>query len=94
MYLDEAAYWQRSLMQVPNRYQELIQLYANFHEWNGNRVIGVYPLLEILQDYSGYIDHLFKTSVVEEEQSRIYLKLSKEEIQSIRMISETIYQLN
>lgn len=48
----------------------------------------------MLQDYSGYIDHLFKTSVVEEEKSRIYLKLSEEEIQSIGMISETIYQLN
>ncbi len=38
-------------MQVPNTYQELIRLYANLHEWNGNRVIGVDPLLEMLQDY-------------------------------------------
>ncbi|AZS17353.1 hypothetical protein [Paenibacillus lutimineralis] len=94
MYLDEAAYLQRSLMQVRSAYQELIQLYANLHEWKGNRVIGIYPLLEMLQDYSGFIDYLSKTSAVGEEQSRKYLKLSEEEIQSLRIILETIDQLN
>lgn len=94
MYLDEAAYLQRSLMQVRSAYQELIQLYANLHEWKGNRVIGIYPLLEMLQDYSGFIDYLSKTSAVGEEQSRKYLKLSEEEIQSLQIIFETIDQLN
>ena len=94
LYLDEAAYLQRSLMQVSDAYQELIQLYANLHEWNENRVNGIYPLLEMLQDYSGFIDYLSKTSEVEEEQSRKYLKLSEKEIQSIQMISETMDQLN
>lgn len=94
MYLDEASYLQRSFMQLFNSYQELIQLYANLHEWDGDRVIGMYPLLEMLQDYAGFIDYLLKTSAVEEEQSREYLNLSEQELQSLRMISETIDQLN
>lgn len=94
MYLDEAAHLQRSFTQVSYTYQELLQLYANLHEWNDHRVIGMYPLIEMFLDYSGFIDHLSETSTVEEEQSRKYLKLSEEEIQRIQMISDTINQLN
>lgn len=94
MYLDEASYLQRSFMQVFNSYQELIQLYANLHEWDGDRVIGMYPLLEMLQDYAGFMEYLSKTSAVEGEQSKKYFKLSEQELQSLRMMSETIDQLN
>ncbi|GGA19462.1 hypothetical protein [Paenibacillus physcomitrellae] len=93
--LDEAEFLQRTLLQEFSTYQELIQLYVNLHGYKEIKLVGASNrLVSMLQDYASYFDQLSGQLQIEGDNGTGSIKLSENDLENIRIIVETLDQLN
>ncbi|ANS76253.1 hypothetical protein AWM70_18060 [Paenibacillus yonginensis] len=94
IYLGDAAFFQRTLIHVSFKYEELIQLHGSLRGWKDISDVSKNRLFGMLQDYAGYFDRLSNQSTIENKHSRKHAILSEPEIQIMQTVSEEIGELN